>query len=232
MPELLPEINLAERPDRIVMLVDEESDTEELASFAVEVARSRMPKVTGAMAKSLQSIYGDNYFGIYFPDRKTWFLEQGIKPFTMNALQGKTIPMWIDDPMGSERKANPKAERRRTADGREQVLIFRRVGKKGERKRVIRRGKDGLPRPTTVPVSYPGAPGRITRREMGPPLGRAGKVAGQIAKGNVGVRWRHPGIVARQFLNSAMAQTAIEFGIESAQVYLTDNASFFSLIRS
>lgn len=214
----------------MIMLVEEGVDTEELAEQAVYLARLRMPKVTGRTANSLQPIFGDGFFGIYFPDRQTWFLEQGTKPFTMNSLHG-TIPMWIDDPTGSERKANPKAKVRTTKDGRTQVLIFRRVAKKGTRKSVIRKTKDGRTLRVTVPASYPGAPGRIIRREANRPLTTAGRVAGQVARGNVGVRWRHPGIVARQFLNSAIAGAALDNGVELIPVYVCDNTTFFSLIR-
>ena len=218
MPELLPEVNLASQPNRIVMLVDLQAglDTEMLAEQAVDTARGRMPKVTGHAASTLQPLFGEDFFGIYFPDKTVWYLERGISPFTMNSLQGKTIPMWIDDPTGEERKKNPKAKTRMTKDGRSQVLIFRRAAAKGSKKVVMRRGSDGLPRPVTVPASYPGAAGRIVRRHANQPLTAAGKKPGQIATGNVGVRWRHPGTVGRMTMNSAIADTALDHGIELA----------------
>lgn len=228
----IPEIHLSQSPDRIVMMIEEGYDTEELAAQAVEMARSRMPKVSGRLSLSILPVYGEDFFGIYFPDRKVWFQEQGIKPFTMTNLKG-AIPMWIDDPTGVTRRENPKAETRLTQDGRTQVKIFRYASAKGSKKTVVRRNKKtGLMEPTTVPRSYPGAPGRIARREVGPPLGRVGRVAGQIASRNVGVRWRHPGLVGRRFLNSAMADTALNSGLVLDRVYLTDQATFFSLIRS
>lgn len=231
MPEVLPEVSLAVEPDRILMLVDQDAglETDVLAAQAIETAKARMPKVSGHSANSLQSIYGAAFFGIYFPERSVWFLERGISPFTMNKLHGR-IPMWIDDPIGAERKKNPKAKTRVTQDGRTQVLIIRFASKKGTRKTVIRRGSDGLPKPVTVPASYPGAPGRIVRRQAGQPLTAAGTKPGQIASGNVGVRWRHPGTTGRMFLNSAIADTALDHGIEPAALYLCDNTTFFSLV--
>lgn len=231
MPDILPEVSLSSRPDRVLLMIDQDTglETDLLAAQAVDIARSRMPKVSGHSANSLEPIYGADFFGIYFPERSVWFLEQGISPFTMNRLHGR-IPMWIDDPTGVERKRNPKAKVRITKDGRTQVLIVRFVGKKGARKTVIRKGADGLPRPVTVPASYPGAPGRISRRQANQPLTAAGKVPGQIASGNVGVRWRHPGTTGRMFLNSAIADTALDHGIRLSALYLCDNSTFFSLV--
>lgn len=187
-----------------------------LAGVAVDAAKSRMPKITGAMANTLQPVFGANHFGIYFPDKKTWFLEQGTSPFTMRSLAGKTIPMWVDDPGGKQARGNPKAKTRMTEDGRQQILIFRKAAKPGARKNVRRNGKI-----VSVPASYPGAPGRIGSR--------AGN--GQIAGGNVGVRWRHPGITARQFLNSAIADTCEEYGINPGPLRLVDAATYSIVTR-
>lgn len=212
------EVSLSTVPDRIIMLVNDMGveSAEMLAQAAVETARSRMPKVTGYMASTLTPVWSNNHWGIYFPDRRTWFLERGTQPFTMNSLAGKTIPMWINDPDGEERKQNPKAKTRLTADGRVQVLIFRRAANKGERK--LQRDKRG--RIVSKPRSYPGAPGRIVSRSSG----------GDIAQGNIGVRWRNPGITGRMFLNSSMADTAIEWGLDLMPLYLVDSGTYPTLV--
>jgi hypothetical protein len=220
---LLPEVKLSENPDRIVMLTDlEEADCENLAEQAVEAAKDRMPRVTGYMATTLQVLAGPGYFGIYFPDRKVWFMEQGTRPYTMRGLpRDRAIPMWVNDPDGStyrdeQRHQKKPVERRVTDDGRQQTLIFRRAAKDKTRKQIVRDG-----RMISVPRSYPGAPGRIASRTS----------VGQIATGNVGVRWRHPGIRARAFLNTAMGDVALDQGVEPAPVYLCDTTSFFHLIK-
>lgn len=151
-----------------------------------------------------------------------WFQENGIKAFTMNNLQGKTIPMWIDDPTGQERGKNPKAKTRTTASGKTQVLIFRKAAVKGQRKTVTRRGPGGVTRQVDVPMSYPGAPGRIGVREASKPHTTPGKVAGAIARGNSGVRWRHPGLSPRFFLNNALTMAAQNAGILPIRIYVTD----------
>lgn len=229
MPITLPEVNLSAQPNRIVLLFDGPFDSADLATEALDLARRRMPKVTGYAANSLLPVHGPNYFGINFIDR-VWFLERGISPFTMTKLHG-VIPMWIDDPTGQVRKENPKAKTRVTKDGRTQVKIFRYASKAGARKTVLRRGANGLLNPVTVPRSYPGAPGRIARRQPGQPLTAAGRQPGQIARNNVGVRWRHPGTVGRMFLNSAIADTALAHGIELRSLYVCDDATFFSLVE-
>lgn len=223
MPEVVPEIKTAEDPDRIVMLIDlDVFDTEQLAEAAVSIARSRMPRVTGYMASTLQPLAGPGYFGIYFPDRKVWFMEQGTRPHTMRNLpRDKPIPMWVEDADGSQareiRKHSKKPPQTRvTEDGRRQVLIFRRVAPNKSRKTIMRDGQ-----PVSVPRSYPGAPGRISARRS----------TGKIATGNVGVRWRHPGIAPRMFLNSALADIALANGIELVPVYLCDTTSFFHLMK-
>lgn len=191
---------------------------------AVQVARRRMPKLSGRSAKRLQPLYGKGYYGIFFGESSIWFQENGIRPFTMNALSGKTIPMWIDDPTGSERSKNPRAKTRVTASGKTQVLIFRKAAQKGQRKTVKRKNKvTGAIETSSVPMSYPGAPGRIGRREMTSPFTRQGKLGGQIAGGNVGVRWRHPGLTARKFMNTSLTLASGNNGVVPTRIYVADS---------
>lgn len=233
----LEEAHLAPRPNRAVMIIGEGSlfDTRALAEVAVDNARKIMPKITGQLASTLQPVYGDGYFGLYFPDRVVYFLDRGTRPFTMRSLAGKTIPMWIDDPTGAERKANPKAKTRRTVDGRNQVLIFRRVGRKPNRKQAhqARIAKLlGRPAPKGSTARYPGQAGRIARREASAPDTTSGKLGGRVATGNVGVAWRHPGIGGRGFINYAMASVAIDYGLPVAQLCYVDDPAFYSLVRA
>lgn len=233
MPDILaPQLQMgAGTPDRMIMFVDglSEEDARYLSIESVYRARQTMPRVTGATASRLQPIYGRGWFGIYFPDNYAWFQEHGTRAFTMRSLAGKIIPMWITDQDGSMRAKNPKAKTRTTDDGRTQVLIFRRAALIGQRKTVRRRNKvTGQVEITTTPASYPGAPGRIGRRATG--LGFQGSTgnarAGQIASGNVGVRWRHPGLRGQQFLNAALAGTAFRAGLLIGTVHATDGAAW------
>jgi hypothetical protein len=206
----------------------DEQSCQYLAIEAVSHARLTMPRVSGATANRLQPISGNGWFGIYFPDRHTWFLEHGTKAHTMRSLAGRTIPMWVADQDGSIRAKNPKTKTRLTEDGRLQVLIFRRVAAIGQRKFVRRKNKvTGKIEVTAVPASYPGAPGRINRRVPG----GFGPSGGQIATGNVGVRWRHPGLRPMQFLNSAIAESAFGAGLFINDVYATDGAGLEALIE-
>lgn len=235
MAMLAPQIEMsAGPPDRLVMLlpdVDSQS-AKYMAIDAVHMARQSMPRVSGATANRLQPVHGSGYIGIYFPDRWTWWMERGTKPFTMRSLAGKTVPMWITDTDGSERQKSPKAKVRTTQDGRVQVLIFRRAARIGQRKVVTRKNKvTGAMESTTVPASYPGAPGRIARRVAPAPFTPSGQRGGQIAKGNVGVRWRHPGLNAMLFLNGALADAAFQAGEIIRTVYAVDGASFESLLE-
>lgn len=166
----------------------------------------------------MQPLYGRGFFGIYFGSNVMWFQENGIRPFTMNSLEGKTIPMWVDDPSGQERVKNPKAKVRTTASGKIQVLIFRKVGRKGQFKTVTRNGIK-----VQVPTSWPGAPGRIGMREAAAPRTRGGTFGGRIAGGNIGVRWRHPGLAARLFMNNALTLAAGNNGIVPTRIYVTDS---------
>lgn len=222
-------------PDRMIMMVGDltEEEARYLAIDAVYRAQQTMPRVTGATASRLQPIYARGWFGIYFPDPHVWFQERGTNPYTMRNLAGKTIPMWVDDPDGSERTKNPKAKVRTTADGRTQVLIFRRAARIGQRKVVRRRNRvTGQVEMTTTVASYPGAPGRIARRFSGQGFqGASGNAqAGQIASGNVGVRWRHPGLRGGQFINGAIAGSAFRAGLLISTIYAADGASWESFI--
>ncbi len=219
------EMRLSERPDRLVVVVPgmRPGQARRIALEAVRVARRRMPKMSGKGAKKLQPLYGKGYYGIFFGEPYIWFQENGIRPFTMNALAGKVIPMWIDDPTGSERARNPKAKTRRTESGKMQVLIFRKAAKKGQRKTVRRKNPvTGQVEVSSKPMSYPGAPGRIGRREAAAPFTRPGKLGGQIAGGNVGVRWRHPGLAPRKFLNTSLTLASGTHGIAPTRIYVCD----------
>jgi hypothetical protein len=227
------EMRLSDRPDRVIMLAAglNPNRARNIANQAVAEARRKMPKMTGDSARRLQPLYGKGFFGIYFPDSVVWFQDHGIRPFTMNSLEGKTIPMWIDDPTGAERAKNPKAKTRTTASGKNQVLIFRKVAKKGTRVTKYRTDpKTGIKRVVVDrPASYPGAPGRIGVRESGRPSTTSGRVAGATARGNVGVKWRHPGIAPRLFLNNALTLAAQWNGILPERVYVADRTSNLDL---
>lgn len=221
-----PELHISERPDRLLVLIAgmRPAQARRIALDAVRIARRNAPKLSGQSAKRMQPLYGKGYYGIFFGNTPLWFQENGVRPFTMNNLQGKTIPMWIDDVTGAERAKNPKAKTRRTASGKTQVLIFRRAAMKGQRKTVKRRNKvTGQMETTSVPMSYPGAPGRIAMREASSPRTRSGRLGGQIARGNVGVRWRHPGITPRKFMNNALTLASGTHGIAPTRVYVADS---------
>lgn len=186
-----------------------------IALEAAAIARRSMPKFSGASAREIQPLWGHGFFGLRWSSPVVWYQEVGIRPFTMNRLAGKTIPMWIKDPTGVERARNPRAQVRVGEDGVPRVLIFRRAARHGQRKIVERNGQR-----VDVPASYPGAPGRIAVREMAAPHTRRGKIGGRIAGGpdlarpNVGVRWRHPGLIGRSFLHRGMTQAAIQAGLD------------------
>lgn len=192
-----------------------ENQARPMAQDAVTIARRNMPKFTGVLARELEPISGDGYFGIRWTSPAVWYQEVGIRGFTMRSLQG-AIPMWVKDPTGQERRKNPRAKTKMGEDGTMRVLIFRWASRQGQRKTVIRNGT-----PVSVPRSWPGAPGRINVREASAPLTRTGKVGGQIAgglgatRGNVGVRWRHPGLVARSFMYRGLVQSARAGGIDT-----------------
>lgn len=182
-----------------------------------------MPKMSGQAMNRIFPLYGKGFFGIGFLDSYVWFQENGIRPFTMTSLAGKTIPMWINDPTGVERQRNPKARTRVTLSGKVQVLIFRKVAQIGATKTVKRRNKvTGTMEATQVPASYPGAPGRIAVRESASPHTTPGRVGGRIAPGNIGVKWRHPGLAPRKFLNNSLTLAAQWYGILPIRIYVAD----------
>ena len=187
-------------------------DARLVAWTAVAEARTMAPRVTGDMAARFTPIWGAGFFGIAWSSRHVWYQEMGIRPFTMHNLAGKTIPMWITDETGQLRAANPRARTRVTLDGRTQTLIFRRAAHPGQRKTVTRR-IGGVDQEVSVPRSWPGAPGRISRREPSVPNTPMGKLGGQIAAGNVGVRWRHPGLGRRYFLRRGLFRAAELHGL-------------------
>lgn len=209
---LLPEIRVADHPDRLIIVVDglSASRARAIANEAVRLARQASPKITGGGARRLQPVYGKGVAGIRWADPYMLYIDHGTQPFTMRSLAGKVIPMWVEDPGGFERQRNPKAKIRYTLDGRTQVLIFRRAARMGQR------------RPGGSPASYPGAPGRIGNRESGRPWTTPGRVAGAITPGNSGVRWRHPGIVGRQFMNHGLAIATQRAGLVASRAYLAD----------
>lgn len=223
------EMRLSETPDRCLMLVPNLNPrrARNIANDAVRIARRNAPKMSGAGARRLQPLYGPGYFGIYFPDSYMWFQDHGIRPFTMRSLEGKTIPMWINDPTGAERAKNPKAKTRTTSSGQVQVLIFRKAARKGQR--IVRTKVDPITKIKRVvedrPASYPGAPGRISYRESGQPSTAPGRVAGAVARGNVGVRWRHPGLSPRLFINHGLTVAAQQNGILPVRVYVADSGT-------
>lgn len=222
-----PQVQFSTEPTSLVMLF-RDLDSDEamgLATDALYRARQRMPRVTGMTASKVAPIWGRRWFGLSFP-REAWFMERGTSPFTMRSIAGKTIPMWLTDTDGSLRRDNPKARVRSTEDGRTQVLVFRKAAKIGAKKLVRRPSKYGTQMLSyTVPAAYPGAPGRINRRQPGMPWTPVGTRGGAIAAGNSGVRWRHPGVRSMQFLNSALAEAAFDSGLIVEPVYAVDEAS-------
>lgn len=201
----------SDAPDTMYVLVPgvDEQHAQVLAVEAVRLARLDLPRVTGRSARGLMPFFGAGFFGVSWIHPYLWWQESGTRPFTMTKLAGKVIPMWVDDADGSARRADPKAKTRITEDGRRQVLIFRRAARLGQRKTVMRRlaGRDV---PTSVPASYPGAPGRIAARE-----------GGRISSGNVGVRWRHPGLRPRGSIETAVLKVAAAAGLGQPQVHTT-----------
>lgn len=203
-------------PDRLVMTVDglSEPDAQFLAHEALTLARMAAPKVTGAGAAGMAAVWGPGFFGVRWEDDYIWFQEAGIRPFTMRSLAGKTIPMWIDDPTGEERRKNPTARVRTTASGKVQVQIFRKAAPIGSRKTVQRNAPGGQTISVEVPRSYPGAPGRIAVTEARRPWTTPGRVGGAIARRNVGVRWRHPGLMRRSFIRQGLVVAASHHGFQ------------------
>lgn len=220
---------LSDEPSRMYMPIREIDDAtaRQMAEEAMYLARRVMPKLSGAAAKRLSPFYGPGFFGIAFPDTYVWFQEQGIQPFTMKNLAGKTIPMWINDPYGIERMKNPKAKTRTTDAGTLQVLIFRKAPQVGSSKMVQAQRSDskkGIAKGQWIQKNrhFPGAPGRIANRKgtmtVGPLVTTFGST-GKIGKDNVSIWWRHPGLKPRLFLNYAITTTALMFGFEPTVIY-------------
>jgi hypothetical protein len=221
------EFALTKRPDRALMVITglDPARARLCAMTAAYLCRRRMPKATGAAASRIQPLWDRGYFGIAWMDSYVWFQDHGIRAFTMRSLEGKTIPMWVDDPTGQERLKNPKAKTRVTMSGKTQVLIFRKVGRRDQaltRTKTDPRTKLPVTVAATKAPSYPGAPGRISRREAGAPLTREGRKGGQISRGNIGVRWRHPGLEPRLFINNSLTLSAQLHGIMPLRIYLAD----------
>jgi hypothetical protein len=189
-----------------------------IASDALLLARQRAPKLSGEAAQGMRPVYGEGHYGLSWQHDYLWYQEAGISPFTMRSLAGKMIPMWVEDPRGEERRKNPKIKTRRTVSGKVQVLIFRKAAPIGSRKTVRRPLPGGGSEMRSVPRSYPGAPGRISVREAGGSDTTVGKVAGAIAKGNVGVRWRHPGLASRGFMAFSLQEAGRGYGIAPGPV--------------
>jgi hypothetical protein len=199
------ELQIAQHPDRMIMLVPglRGPRARHTANAAVREGRRLAPKLSGRMASRMYPLYGTGYFGIGWLDPVAWYQERGVRPHTMHSLAGRVIPMWLDDPAGLIRQQNPKAQTRVTMSGRVQVLIFRRAGRQGS-------------------PGAPGAPGRIGRREAGRPWTTPGRRGGSIARGNIGVKWRYPGLAPRGFLNRAITVAAQQGGIVPVRIYACD----------
>jgi hypothetical protein len=209
------EVHLTQNPDRLIMLVDglRGNQARIIANNAARLGRQLAPKLTGRSASRMFPLYGYGYFGVGWSDPVTWYQESGVRPFLMRNLAGKTIPMWVDDPSGTERQKNPKAQTRTTLSGKTQVLIFRRAARFGQTRTVRKKVAGGTFVEKGVPMSYPGAPGRIGVRQAGQPWTTPGTRGGQIARGNIGIRWYYPGLAPRKFLNHAITQAAQQAGI-------------------
>ena len=194
-----------------------------LATAATLYAKSIAPKSSGEGADSLAPVWGQGWYGISWQMPQMWFQEVGTRPFTMRALAGKVIPMWINDPTGEEARKIPAGQRadrtRVDAGGKRQVLIFRRAAPIGARRNV--RGR-------SVPASYPGAPGRIALRQM---AANALTSSGRIARTNVGVRWRHPGITGRGFMRHSLLQVAQAAGLGHPQITSRTHAPTTPAVR-
>lgn len=239
MGRLVPDISAPQivfgtgTPDRMVMFAEvDQQDAYYLAIDATERSRQLMPRVTGGHARALVPLFGPGFFGIGLPDAIVWYLEHGTNPFTMKSLAGKTIPMWVPDEDGSLRQKNPKIRRRTTEDGRLQVLIFRKAAPIGSRKSTAKRNRvTGAIETTTTVRSYPGAPGRIGRRQPGMPWTPSGARGGAIGPGNVGVRWRHPGLKPIEMINAGLSEAAFTAGLPLNTIYATTGAGLEQLIE-
>lgn len=200
-------------PTRLVMKVAGLSAPQAylLAEEATAMAQRMSPKLSGDAASAMQPYANYGEFGIQWSREAAyvWYQESGVGPFTMRALAGKTIPMWIDDPTGKEHQDNPKSPTRVTKSGRRQVLIFRKAARIGQTKQRSYSTPSGGRYTRTVPASYPGAPGRIASRHI-----RTGQIASHPpARPHVGVRWRFPGLHPRQFMHQSLMTIAKNYGV-------------------
>jgi hypothetical protein len=218
-------------PSKAIMGVPDMSgeDLRPIAMRAAIIARELAPKLSVQSVSMFMGIWGEGFFGIQWEHPYVWYQEAGIRPFTMRNLAGKVVPMWLDDADGKLREANPKAKTRVTNSGRPQTLVFRRAAAMGARKSVWRQ-VGGVMTRVSVPQSYPGAPGRIAvNRSQG--ILRMGDVnpnaanVGQIAPGNVGVRWRHPGLAGGRFIEGGMRLAAQEAGLLIDKVKYLDRTN-------
>jgi hypothetical protein len=174
-------------------------DARRLAIQSYRLSVQAVPKRSKKLSLSLEPFWAPGQFGVSWTVDYAFYQEEGIRPFTMKSLAGKTIPMWVQD--HKLRDENPKIETK-VESGVLRVLIFRKAAPIGSRKIVRRNGRD-----VNVPRSYPGAPGRIASR-YSEPIVPPGKYAGMIARGNVGVRWRHPGLDRKGFITDSIVSTA------------------------
>jgi hypothetical protein len=181
---------MADTPTQILTrLQAPESLCRRMSINAKTYATRDAPKLSGVAAGGIKAVSGKGWFGLTWSSPVIWYQEAGTKGHTMWSLEGKTVPMWIDDSSGKERTKNPKAKVRTTKSGKTQVLIFRKA-------------------------SNVGRPGKISLRHPGHPHTRQGKIGGAIAQPNVGVRWRHPGLSPRNFLHNAVTQAAHDQGLQ------------------
>ncbi len=195
----------------------EAAQTKDLAILSARICRRVCPKISGRAAEGIKPVNGPGWYGVKWDVPYVWYQNAGINPFTMRSLAGKTIPMWIDDPTGEVKRENPKADTRITVNGRRQVQIFRKAAKFGERKKIgVRDNQGRLVGWRDVPKSYPGAPGRINRRSDS-----TGQISKLLPRPHVGVRWRHPGIVPREFLQYGLQLVGDHAGLEDLTVYAT-----------
>lgn len=216
--------DVSRAPDRLLAFVPNlhALNAGNLSQTALDYARHHMPRVTGFTAMRLLPASGTGYYGIAWTDPHVWFQERGTRPYVMRRLAGKTIPMWVNDPNGELADKNPKAKTRITADGRRQTLIFRKAANLNARKMAWRQvgvrwtaNAQGRRVPQRimgridVPQSYPGAPGRINATEMS---------GGRIATGNVGVRWRHPGLTPGRYMENALRYAAFDYGLRDVDI--------------
>ncbi len=209
-------------PDRLYMLAPERTRSEchKMAMAAVALCVKDAPRLSGRATAGIKPYYGLAFFGVKWDRPYLWYQESGTAPHTMRNLAGKTIPMWIDDWTGDLARKNPKAKTRITANGRRQILIFRKVGKIGAKKRVADRDSEGrIVRWRSVNQSFPGAPGRVSNRQWSPPDGTTGRISLLISRPHVGVKWRHPGLVPREFMKNSIATVGAENGLTVRDVY-------------